>query len=290
MKKRIRITLTLDDTRKFKNGKNVLKLENMRCSCTFSYINNYQSPLNAIIYGMLPEDMEVLTTLKLNTVFKTYNHKIMIEVVDLDDGVYSIVYIGNIITSYAYYNQAPEVYLKISAVNSAYKLSEPNKTNINLTQDFDADDVLKLLATSNGYTYESEGTHVIVKKGFYRPPSTPAFQIIKDLCEQLNFQYSIELTNVVVLGSGKTRKQDKIFLISPETGMVSYPIFDETGFTLTCLYSPEFKILSKCKIKSTYPKLEDTFKIATVSAELDAMTPNGKWFSTLRFVNNSSVR
>jgi hypothetical protein len=73
----------------------------------------------------------------------------------------------------------------------------------------------------------------------------------------------------------------EIPLISPETGLVGYPTFTDSGVLVKCLFNPNLKPGGQFKLKASVLPNEAIWNIRYLNLELDANTPGGSWFSVI---------
>jgi hypothetical protein len=69
--------------------------------------------------------------------------------------------------------------------------------------------------------------------------------------------------------------------ISPETGLVGYPMFTTNGVTIRVVANPQILIGHGVKLTSAIKKATGYWTVSRVRHELSTLIPNGPWFSTV---------
>jgi hypothetical protein len=74
-------------------------------------------------------------------------------------------------------------------------------------------------------------------------------------------------------------------LISPQTGMIGYPSYTALGIMLKTLFNPSIGFGGKIKVQSELPAACGEWAVYSLDHDLEAMMPNGRWFSTVMAYN-----
>lgn len=78
-------------------------------------------------------------------------------------------------------------------------------------------------------------------------------------------------------------------LVSPETGLVGYPMYDGVFLTLRTLYNPAIIPGGSIRVESSRDRASGTWQVLSMSHRLEAEKPGGAWFTTVRCVADIRV-
>jgi hypothetical protein len=86
----------------------------------------------------------------------------------------------------------------------------------------------------------------------------------------------------LVIWNRKTGRDGRIFLISPETGLIGYPSYSTGQFqtlAVTSLFNAQLRIGKKAQVESSLKVANGLWGIYNLSHSIESETPNGKWFT-----------
>ena len=66
-------------------------------------------------------------------------------------------------------------------------------------------------------------------------------------------------------------------IISPGTGMISYPSYTQQGILAHTVFNPAIKFFGNVQVESSLPKATGLFAVHKLDLALDAMVPKGEW-------------
>ena len=202
---------------------------------------------------------------------------------DIPVSQFATIFTGTYRMAYGDYGNAPDVPLCIEAqvglgfANTSVPVaSYPQSTTVA--------QVMQDLATKMKVNFENNG----VTSGFNGPVYFKG--TIWDQMQQARDWALPPISAELVDGdttlaiwprTGKRNTNPPIPLISPDTGMISYPAFSEAGLIVKTVFNPEIKFGKLVAITTSLPIRTGTWVVNRLDHDLDSIVPNGQWMSTL---------
>ncbi|MDC9599018.1 baseplate hub protein [Xenorhabdus anantnagensis] len=233
-RKEIRITLTLSgENESFtSSGQNKLSATGFRVSVEVNYGNGAISPQAQIkIHGLPLETMERLLRRKYNTL-EALRNTITIEAGDQGEEL-SQVFKGGIAFARPNFDDAPNIALIIEAQTAILE----KMTGVDAESyegEHDVVNIMSNICKRMGYSFESNGVSVILSDVYL---GNTNMEKIKWLAEAANLNLYIESNSISVTKKDQPRNL-KIPVISPETGLIGYPVPTMIGIQFKCFYNP----------------------------------------------------
>ncbi|MGY2052250.1 baseplate hub protein [Methylobacterium sp. JK268] len=229
--------------------------------------------MEAAIFGMTLSEMNKLTTFGTEADLVTKNG---IKVFAYDEGQQpALIFSGTIGTGYADMRAMPEVCFRVSAFAGLYE-SVQKTDPTSKPGPSDVKEVMGDLAKRMGLQFE--GNDIDIKIPNLYLSGSPRQQAMK-LAEMAGVQWVIDNDTLAIWKSGASRQGGSIPLISPTTGLVGYPAFNQAGVVLTTMFNPSLRPGGKIKVKSDLTPACGEWFISNLEYDLDSETPRGKWFS-----------
>lgn len=268
-------------------GKNTITLQGLRSQVVIENAGGaMMGTLRAQIFGVTASDMNTLTSLLWQTPvvgnFTSFN---TIQVWAVDGAQETLVYNGIILNCWGVYTAMPEVYLLIEAqigynqlVQSALPTSVQTDTNVAT--------VMEKIATQMGFQFENNGVNIAVPKGTYL--SNTAMEQARKLAQMYRFWMYLDSTNpntLAIAPYGAARAMQLTPLVSPETGMIGYPLFNSTGVNLETKFNPGIVFGGPVSVQSSIPKANGTWTVVSMTHQLSSQMPGGPWKSTINAVS-----
>lgn len=274
VKRRLRVVLTLGNQITYQGtNANTLTLEGMRIIFNGKYAGAIAPEAQVRIYGMRQEDMNSLTMLswkKLNVSRNT------IQVFALDAGSWYEVFHGDLLDCVPDYDEAPEVCLRVSAISLLFdKYVEAAPTSYKGS--VAAADIIDKLATSINYTFENHGVTAQLTNQYL--DGTVVDQI-KSVAKAADCDLFIDGSCVTITARDRARELTPI-VVSPSSGLVSYPTIDNQGIRCRSLWIPGLRIGSPITITSDVPKANGDWRIYSLTLTLESERPDGQWFADI---------
>lgn len=236
-----------------------------------------QNKAKVVIIGMALDDMRQLTMLAFKPL-KSQKNLISIYAGDAENGMEQCFY-GEITAANADFSSAPTIKMNIEAAAGAYA-SLKAESPIAVKGQQTAASLIEQIAKDNGYSFENKGVSSSVKNAVFNgSPIEKAYSIAR----QVNAELLIDDGKFVLLPYDKGRNEaGNAVLLTPETGMLGYPSFNNDGVSVKCLYNPALELGGMVKIESIVPGASGVWKITKLSHELAAYgRQSGSWYSQI---------
>ncbi len=231
-----------------------------------------QGTADATIYGLTLSMMNELSS--IGTQIDVYNKNfIAIEAGDAQSGM-ALVFRGSIYLAFVDAQAQPEVAFRISATAGFYQAIAPAAaTSIDGVTDVAS--VMAYLAKKNELGFEDGGVNVKLQNQYL---GSSGLEQIRRLAEAAGIQWTIENDVLAIWPAGQTRKGSPV-PVSPKTGMVGYPAFNQSGIVVRTIFNPSLGFGRKIIVESELTPACGTWGIYNLAHDIEAQVPNGQWFS-----------
>ncbi|PHM57028.1 baseplate hub protein [Xenorhabdus sp. KK7.4] len=234
-RKVIKITLTLSgkDESFTSASQNKLSATGLRINAEINYGNGAITPYARVkAYGLPIEIMEKLLRKKWGN-FEALRNMMTIEAGEEGEAL-AQVFRGGITFAYPDFGDAPNASLVIESQTAVLdKMQGVNAESYEGEHDVAA--IIATICQRMGYTFESNGVSVKVSDPYLHNTDIDK---IRQLAHAANLDVYIEDKNVAITYKDSPRRTLKIPVISPETGLISYPIPTNLGVQFKCFYDP----------------------------------------------------
>ncbi|TNH43745.1 baseplate hub protein [Photorhabdus luminescens] len=233
-RKVIRITLTLSGKNEsfISDNKNKLSATGLRINAEINYGNGAIAPHARIkAYGLPMETMEKLLRIKWNDI-KALRNNVAIETGEQGEEL-SQAFKGGITFAYPDFGDAPNVALVIEAQTAVLEKMTPTYAE-SYEGEHDVVNIMGNICKRMGYSLESNGVSEKLSNVYL---CNTDIEKVKWLAEAANLRLYIESNTISVTKKGQSRTL-KIPVISPETGLISYPSPTMIGVQFKCFYDP----------------------------------------------------
>ena len=272
--KKINVSFSLANGN-FQGGGNSATLTGLRVSARLSAPGGIaMTAAEAAIYGLPLSMMNQLSTVgtQLDLIGK---NTISIEAGDDTTGMF-LIFKGTIIDAFVDAQAMPQVAFRVTAQAGAF---EAAMTTPPISQEGTADvsSLMSQVAGAMGFQFENNGVSLKVTNPYlHGSPRSMAAQ----LAQMAGVEWVIERDTLAIWPPGQTRQGGNV-LISPQTGMVGYPMFNQGGVLVRTLYNPALKYGGQITIQSDITPACGNWAIANMEVDIEAQTPRGKWFALL---------
>ncbi len=228
------------------------------------------------IWGMNLSDMNAFAT-KWKSAIATKMD--MVRVSAGDEGSQpTLIFEGNIYSAFIDYGNAPEIFLNIEA-SAAYvyrlKTAAPNS----FKGSTDVAQIIKALAAAIGYSFVNSTTSPVNIKLTDLYLSGTIIEQIYTVAKAAKIACSIH-KGVVSIWANGAAKDDLVIQVSPQTNMVGYPFYTQTGIGIKTIFMPDIENGRKVTVSgSIVDKVNGNWYVQTVNHDLSTYAPNGPWFS-----------
>jgi Baseplate hub gp41 len=258
------------------------------------------------IWGMSPSLMNQLSTLGL--VFNLVPHNtITIAAGEADASGnptnMATVFTGTIWSAYGDYQAMPDVPFVFVCLNGAADQaisvapsSFPGSTSVAT--------MMSGFARQMNLGFENNGISITLTNQYF----TGSAKVQADKCaEAANISWGVIGNTLAIWPKGGNRATTSVPVISPETGMISYPAFTQQGIIVKTLFNPAIAFGGLVQVKSTLlsalaaaksgsgsPIAANSFPsqwaVNKLDLALDSLLPKGQWMSTVYAYNPGYAR
>ncbi len=229
------------------------------------------------IYGMSLSQMNSLTVMATKQLGNVQKNEISISAGDTNG--LSLIYKGNVFAAWADARAMPEVCFRVAATVQSYiDVQKIDPTSVKGSGD--VAQMFQGLAKQGQFSFENNG----VKTKLSNPYLSGSLGTqMRELAEHAGIQWVIDKGTLAIWPTGKSR-QGGGALISPQTGMVGYPSFNEAGIIVTTLFNPSINYGQTVTIQSDITPACGQWTIVRQEYNLEAVTRHGAWFLDLVLV------
>lgn len=274
-RKVIRLTLTLNgkDESFTSDNQNKLEAVGLRISAEINFGNGMPAPSARLrIYGLPAETMNKLIRQKYRDA-KKLRDNIMVEAGDQGEDLV-MVFKGGIVEAYPDYAEAPNVSLIIEAQTAVLEAMTPSDAE-SYEGTHDVINIMGNVCKRIGYTLEDNGVKQPLENVYL---CNTDISKIKWLAEAANLDLYVESGNIAVTRKGEPRKL-KIPVISPDSGMIGYPVPTSVGVQFKCFFDPIIRFGGIVRVKdSIIERCNGDWITYGVRVTLETETESGRWF------------
>jgi len=263
----------------FGDGKNNTAIvTGLRCSANIDATGGVSSNrMQLAVYGLPLSLMNQLST--VGTQYNSlYKNSITVEAGDDTTGM-SLVFGGVIFSAFVDAQNMPDVAFRVQAAPGPFQAVKPVPA-LSIKGSADAAGMMGNLAKQMGLAFENNGVQVKLANPYF---GGTAWTQAMAIARHGNFDLIYEPNKMVISPRGQPRQGDAI-LISPDTGLVGYPMFSENMVVVRCLFNPAVKQLSLVEVKSDLTPANGKWQVKSITYELESQTPGGRWFMVLELI------
>lgn len=185
------------------------------------------------------------------------------------------IFDGSIISTYANMNAIPDAGLIISAMSGHVLARTPAKP-FSLEGSQQYKDVLSAICKANGYNFIPVGINGIIGSNIYLTGS--ALDQIRFACNAAGLALAINGKTVTVWKPG-TKVDSVIPQVSPEYGLIGYPVFTPSGITFQTQFSTYLAQGRYVKLTTSLPHATGTYQLFAVDHYLSSWVKDGPWLT-----------
>jgi hypothetical protein len=275
VKRHISLKVELGEGAFGEDGSNTFEISGIRASASIEKTGGVDMTwLSLRAFGLPLEVMNKLTLLGKPLVENRHN-TITVSAGDDDSGL-AVVFVGVISEAWIDPTNAPQVAFIVSAFSGLIEASKPVPP-VSYKGTVDAALVVASIAQQTGLGFENSGVNVQIADPYL---SGTSLQQLQKIARAGDFNCVIDDGTVAIWPMDGVRAGQEL-LISPDTGLIGYPMRTENGVELQLLFNPSVIFGAKIKVESSLTPANGQWTIFRVSHELEAETPQGKWFTTL---------
>lgn len=232
---------------------------------------------NAHIYGVPLDLMNRMTA--IGPIMNQVSGKNAIEI--QYEG--ATIFKGSIWQCWPEFQAAPEVSMVFNANSGLINALKPVDA-ISFKGGKDVADMLQQLATLAGYEFENNGVNVQLVDQVLIGSTIDK---IRTICRAAGVSYHIEHDTLAIWPKNGYR-DGEVLALSPESGMVGYPMFNESYMGIRHEFLPTAKVGGRFSLTGSIVTTANTdtpWTIAALTHTLETITPGGAWFTELHGAN-----
>ncbi len=251
--------------------------------------------LNAAIYGLPLDHINKLTSLQWKVpvlaapggTFSMY----AIQVYAIDGQQETLLFNGEVLNAWGDFSGMPQVALFVQAFVGYSALVNP-VSPLSISANPTVGTVMQQIAQTMGYSFNGNSAsgqllNQTVAKGSYF--GNTALEQARSMQYAYRFWMYIDGTTnpptLAVVPWGQARQSfTAVPLISPETGLIGYPLFNSSGVTFECYYTPNLVFGGQVQISSSVAQANAVWTVVSMSHQLSSQLDGGPWSSTVQAV------
>lgn len=267
-KRTLKFEFTLKEGAFDESGNNILTIGDIKAEVEIgAYGGITGTTLEARVYGLSIENMALLSYkgIQLN------GAKQNMMKVWADDRP---VFFGSITNCFADFNQMTDAPLIISAFSTGFDqsvvaapFSQSGVVNVA--------DIITAIAGSINYTVVNNGVKAQLENPYFE--GNPISQI-QQCAHAAGIEIDFRLGAVYIWPQGGS-VDDTIPLISPEHGMIGYPVFSNYGINFQCQYSDLLLRGRKVQLETSLPNGSGVYTIQSAIHHLSSWVEGGPWLT-----------
>lgn len=229
------------------------------------------------IWGMSLDHMNLLS--KAGLVYGGRDNSVTVMAGDTTGGM-STIFSGKIIEAYPDMAAQPEASFYIMATPTQTIQLKPVDP-ISFTGPVPAQQALQSVAASAGLTLENNNVPGVLQAPYL---AGTAWQQIRKVVDSLDCFAAVDGVNKVLAAWPKSgNRAGQATIISPATGMVGYPSFQQVLVKVRQVFSPAYvhQIGKAVTVQSQLQAANGAFSITNLSIDLACNIPDGPWFTNL---------
>ncbi len=271
----VSITLASGSFDDAEDNSNTVILEGLRVECIVEKDGHpAKNKAKLKIYGMTESQMSQLTALTFKPLAVRNN---LLKVMAGDESGMSQVFAGTITWAWADYRTPPNLYFHIEALSGYYPaITRANPTSVK--GGGDVPQIMSVLAKTMGYTFSNQGVTAQISNPYL---SGTAYQQASSLADAADVEFIVDDGELIITPRGGARAGEAP-LISADTGMKEYPIFDKKGIRVTALYNPAVQFGGLIVVQSVIDAACGTWRVNGLRHHLESEKPGGKWESAIK--------
>lgn len=187
----------------------------------------------------------------------------------------TLIFSGSIYACYANMNTVPEAGLVINAV-AGLDLMRASTKPYSVKGSTPVVDILSSICTPNGYNVETYGISGYSGSNSYFVGSP--LEQVRQVCMHFDFQMAISGKTVTVWKRSEGINT-VIAEVSPDNGLIGYPVFTQAGIMYQTTFSPYLAQGQQVKLTTSLPNATGTYLNFAVRHRLSSWIKQGPWIS-----------
>lgn len=253
------------------DGNDKITISNVRATVSCQSSGNlFGTQVNVSIYGLSLEYISALSS-KAMGLYGGNTESVSMDIFVGDTKIFS----GYMTSSIANMNMVPNAALMITATASA-DLQNKAVPPVSFNGSISAANLIGAICKPARYSPMITGLdNLIVTNPHY---AGSVFGQLERFCADYEISMSV-MPPTISFWPEKSKRDDVIPLISPEYGLIGYPIFSNGGVMFQTQFSTLLTTGRNVNLKTSLPHASGEYKLTTVTHELSSWMPDGPWHS-----------
>lgn len=253
------------------SGNNTISISEARAAVSFQSAGNlFGTQLNVSIFGLGIEMLAALSS-KAMGLFGSDTERISMKVFVGETAIFA----GYMTSSIANMNAIPNAALMITATANADLQNKP-ASPFSFNGATPVPDIINAICNAAGYKAYITGLDGLVVTNPHYEGSI--FTQLESLCNDVNVAMSVAPPSISFWPQDSTR-DDVMPFISPEYGLIGYPIFSNGGLMFQTQFSTLLTTGRNVQIETSLPHASGVYKLTSVNHELSSWMNDGPWHS-----------
>lgn len=248
---------------------NVITLKDMKCEVSISAFGGVTgTTMEMSLWGLSLEYMAKLTVKAQRYILQKQN---IVRVKANGE----TVFIGTIVASRINLNQMPDAPIEITASGLGYERIIPCRPT-SVQGEADVASMVMSICKSVGLSFVNVDVNKKEINPYYKDN---AIKQINDIAAAHDFRVDND-AGVVSIYTGKNPIDGVSPFVSPEHGLIGYPIFNDLGINFRCIFSSAIRIGRKVILDTSLPNGSGEYRIEPGTTHyLSSMVEGGPWES-----------
>ncbi|WP_417021751.1 hypothetical protein [Citrobacter portucalensis] len=253
------------------SGNDTISISEARATVSFQSAGNlFGTQINVSIFGLGIEMLAALSS-KAMGLFGSDTERISMKVFVGETAIFA----GYMTSSIANMNAIPNAALMIAATANADLQNKP-ASPFSFNGATPVPDIIKAICNAAGYKAYITGLDGLVVTNPHYEGSI--FTQLESLCNDVNVAMSVAPPSISFWPQDSTR-DDVMPFISPEYGLIGYPIFSNGGLMFQTQFSTLLTTGRNVQIETSLPHASGVYKLTSVNHELSSWVNDGPWHS-----------
>ncbi len=253
------------------SGNNTISISEARATVSFQSAGNlFGTQINVSIFGLGIEMLAALSS-KAMGLFGSDTERISMKVFVGETAIFA----GYMTSSIANMNAIPNAALMITATANADLQNKP-ASPFSFNGATPVPDIINAICNAAGYKAYITGLDGLVVTNPHYEGSI--FTQLESLCNDVNVAMSVAPPSISFWPQDSTR-DDVMPFISPEYGLIGYPIFSNGGLMFQTQFSTLLTTGRNVQIETSLPHASGVYKLTSVNHELSSWMNDGPWHS-----------
>lgn len=254
------------------SGNTSLTITDVKATVTTGGFGNTGGITADVTLTGLSLDIMSMLSSKGNGIFAQVNPRIYLDIIAEETTIFS----GAIFASYCNMNSLPEPSLIINAI-TAFKARTDSTPPLSIKGTTTLFTIFSTIAKQQGWgiNIPSSISEITITNPHYT--GTTNNRLIT-ICSDYTLQFSIN-NNTLNVWDNNTVIDNLIPYVSPDTGLVGYPIFSQSGISFQTTFSPLLQGGRQVKLVTSLPNASGVYRLYQVEHVLSSWIPKGPWHS-----------